>query len=273
MPHQDLPAPPDEIRSSGAEQQHITIAPADLMQPGVSSALPPQPKQRPSRRTTSRLFKVFGTIEVVLAGLLLWSLVASYANETVSSPTFGIFAVMLLAAVVGGIHFYRKGWQSGHDARNVMAVLPAAVLVVLFTMGAVESATQAPADDLTDVLAAADAYRSASNLIWIDYLDPEVSADSWVRTVDTHMPAMQRALDAVNAEVSSVQDDELRAKFQAFADVLREEVDLLTDLRNAVANHDRQAELAANRRISDLQSERLRVIQDLAGENGATLGS
>lgn len=180
-----------------------------------------------------------------------------------------VMLVLASGTLSGGFYFYRYGWRKGHDFANVMAVLPAAVLIVLFAIGALYRATNPSPDDLSQVFASASEYRTVSASVWADYADPAVTAESWVRTVDENMPTMQAAVDAVDAEVATIQDDELRAEMQAFTVLLADELGIMVDLRNAVASGNREAELAAHRRLAELERERARVTQLLLSKDGA----
>jgi hypothetical protein len=71
----------------------------------------------------------------------------------------------------------------------------------------------------------------------------------------------QCQLHAFKAEVANIQEDELRADYEAVADLLADDLSIMLDLRNAVASGDRKAARAALRRAAELQRERARVTQ------------
>jgi hypothetical protein len=286
-PDQNLPARPDtdERQSSRAQQSRGRIGPVDQIQPVVP------PKERSFRlrrhptplksRTSSLLLKLVGALMVVLGGLLLLGAGNVYRTNrySVSGSRLEVMVVLALATMFGGRHLYRNGWQKGHDVANVLAVVPAAVLLVLFTIAALDRPSapsrskQHDLSVLSETFVSAGEYRAVAASVWADYTDPAVTAGSWVRSVDKHMPTVQSAVDAVDAKVATIQDDETRAKLQAFSGLLSEELGLLVDLQNAVASRDPEAELAAHRRISELLRKSARVGQELLGEDGEMTGS
>jgi hypothetical protein len=117
----DLPARPDVVPSLGPAQ-----APAAT-----------------SKQAPGKLARVGGAVMGILGGLLMFAGFSELSKPEYTNKT-GLYLVILLcaASVVGGRHLYKKGWQQGHDLANVMSVLPAAVLVVLITFGAIAQGTR-----------------------------------------------------------------------------------------------------------------------------------
>lgn len=91
---------------------------------------------------SSKRAKVAGLIMMVLGGLLTLGGFSNLTNRKYASekPAYYLMIFLSVATVAGGFYLYKKGWQQGHDIKNVLSVLPGAVLVVLIAFGAIASA-------------------------------------------------------------------------------------------------------------------------------------
>jgi hypothetical protein len=256
---QDFPPPP----LIWAEQGPTAVRTGD------AGRLPPSPVDAqgsaPAPRR-SRILKVVGVLLIVLGALLLLG-----GPSQIGRIQDGPLIVMMILAVgtlAGGVHFVRHGWWTGHDVRNVFAVLPPAILIALVAMGHLAGGGELrPSDDLSRALAAGSDYRLTAGSVWADYADPHVSAKRWVRTVDEAMPSLETSLATLHAEIARIQDVEMRADWEALADLLDEELSLMVDIRSAVNRLDVRAELAANRRLLELQHEGAELVRRLLSES------
>lgn len=255
---QHFPPPP----LIGAEQGPTAVRTGD-------ASLPPSPLEAqgpaPSPRR-SRLLKVVGVLMIVL-GVLLLLAGPSQIGRVQDGPLI-VMMILAVGTLAGGVHLVRHGWWAGHDVRNVIAILPPIVLIALVAVGHLAGSSEPP-DDIYRALSAGSDYRLAAGSVWADYADPQVSAKRWVRTVDEVMPSLEASLTTLHAEVARIQDADIRADWEALADVLDEELSLLADIRSAVDRLDVRAERAANRRLLEIQHEGAELVRRLLSESGA----
>lgn len=222
----------------------------------------------PARRGT-RLLKVVG---VLLIGLGALSLLGAF-TQLGEAPQDGRFTILLVLGVgtlAGGVHFVRHGWWAGHDVRNVVAILPPAILISMVAIGIVlGGGASRPLDDLSRLFAAASDYRLTAATVWTDYADPKVSARRWIRTVDEAMPSMETSLATLDAEVARIQDVDVRGAWEEMAALLDDELRVLVDMRSAVDGLDVRAERAAQRRLLELEREGADLIRRLLSGSGS----
>jgi hypothetical protein len=258
---QDFPPPP----LIGAEHEPTAVGPGD------AGGLPPSPIEAegpaPAPRR-SRILKVVGVLLIVLGALLLLAAPSQFGR--IQDGPLIVMMILAVGTLAGGVHFVRHGWWTGHDVRNVIAVLPPAVLIALVVVGNVAGGgAPRPFDDLSRALAAGSDYRLTAGSVWADYADPQVSAKRWVRTVDEAMPSLETSLATLHAEIARIQDVDMRADWEALADLLDEELSLIVDIRNAVDRLDVRAERAAQRRLLEVQHEGAELVRRLLSESGA----
>lgn len=258
---QPLPPRPDEMRWSGGDLRH--------RQPlGAASA--------GGGRNPSLLFKLLGALMVVAGLLFLKGVLDAYAKHD-DSPVgpMAVVAVLALATAFGGRHLYRKGWQKGRDLANVMAVLPAGALVVLFTIIVLNPApapspspTGATLEAISDATSEVAEFNAISTSIWSSWADRRVTAREWINLADEQLPRLRTSVEAIEASVASIADAGVRAKAQTYTDTLRDEMDLIGDLRDAVASGDRDAVRAILDAAPQIYEERARAAQELTNATG-----
>jgi hypothetical protein len=258
---QDFPPPP----LIGAEHE------ATAVRTGDAGRLPPPPVEdqgpAPSPRRF-RILKVVGVLMIVLGALLLLAAPGEFGRTPQDGPVIFVL-VLVVGTLAGGVHLVRHGWWTGHDVRNVIAVLPPFILIALVVLGIVAGGGEPRAvDDLSRVFSAAKDYRLSTGPVWADYADPQISARRWVRTVDETMPSLEASLAALDAEVARIQDAEVRADCEAVADLLDDELSALVDIRSAVDQLDVRAEQVAWRRLLEVQHEGAELIRRLVSESG-----
>jgi hypothetical protein len=126
---QDFPPPP-LIRT---EHEQTAVGPGD------AGGLPPSPIEAegpaPAPRRP-RFLKVVGVLLIILGALLLLAAPIQFGRTPQDGPVI-LVLVLAVGTLAGGVHFVRHGWWSGHDVRNVIAVLPPAVLIALVVLGIV----------------------------------------------------------------------------------------------------------------------------------------
>jgi len=207
---------------------------------------------------------------IVLGALLLLAAPGEFGRTPQDGPLIFVL-VLVVGTVAGGVHLVRHGWWTGHDVRNVVAVLPPVILIALVVLGIVAGGGEPPpSDDVYRALSAGSDYRLAAGAVWADYADPQVSARRWVRTVDEAMPSLEASLTTLHAEIARIQDVDIRADWEALADLLDEELSLMADIRSAVDRLDAKAERAANRRLLEIQHEGAELVRRLLSESGVT---
>lgn len=206
---------------------------------------------------------------IVLGALLLLAAPGEFGRTSQDGPLIFVL-VLVVGTMAGGVHLVRHGWWTGHDVRNVIAVLPPVILIALVVLGIVAGGGEPrPFDDLSRVLAAGSDYRLSAGAVWADYADPQVSARRWVRTVDEAMPSLEASLTSLHAEIARIEDVDIRADWEALADLLDEELTLMADIRSAVDRLDEKAERAANRRLLEIQHEGAELVRRLLSGSGA----
>ena len=256
----DFPPPPP----IGTEHQPTAVGPVD------ASGLPrsPQAEGPALAPRRSRSLKVLGVLLIVLGALVALA-AATQFGRTAQDGLFIVVLVLAAGTLAGGVHLVRHGWWAGHDVRNVIAVLPPAILISLVVIGRVAGGdAPRPVDDFSRVFAAVSDYRLTATSVWADYVDPQVSARRWVRTVDETMPSLEASLVTIDAEVARIQDVDVWGDLKALADLLDDELSVMVDLRSAVARQDLRAELAANRRLVQVQHESAQLARRLLSESG-----
>jgi hypothetical protein len=121
-----------------------------LPPPPVDSGWPPVATPPAAERQRSKGLKFLTGAMIVFGGLTTIGSLGAFTKDDPAYSTGAVVVILALAVgtLVGGIRLSRRGWQPGHEAMNVLAVLPAAVLAVLVVVGAVEKATEkhAPTD-------------------------------------------------------------------------------------------------------------------------------
>jgi hypothetical protein len=115
----------------------------DLPPPPVDPGWPP-PETPKTERPRSKGLKILSGAMIVIGGLTALGGVSAFTKDDYqySRSAVAVVLVLAVATLVGGVRLSRNGWQPGREALNVLAVLPAAVLAVLFVVGAVEKATE-----------------------------------------------------------------------------------------------------------------------------------
>lgn len=83
------------------------------------------------------------------------------------------------------------------------------------------------------------------------------------------MPSLEASLTSLHAEIARIEDVDIRADWEALADLLDEELTLMADIRSAVDRLDVKAERAANRRLLEIQHEGAELVRRLLGGSGA----
>jgi hypothetical protein len=254
--------PPTPI---GTEPPPTVVGPVEAGGPTSSPSDAEVPAPAPRR---SRSLQVVGVLLIVLGAFFSLAAVVQFGRTPQDGPVI-VALVLAVGTFAGGVHFVRHGWWSGHDVRNVLAVLPPAVLISIIVLGMVAGGgTPPPGDDLSRVFEAASDYRLSAADVWADYADPEISARRWVRTVDESMPSLEAALRTLNAEVAQIQNEDERADWEALAQLLDDELGVIVDLRGAVARLDVGAERTAQRRLLEVQRETAELIRRLVSESG-----
>jgi len=75
-----------------------------------------------------------------------------------------------------------------------------------------------------------------------DYLDPNVSAEAWVKSSTAPMGQLRAVHVQMTAAVLGIKDDQLRNVFQEFCENYRSKLDAMTALQNTVARGDEAGE-------------------------------
>jgi hypothetical protein len=104
--------------------------------------------------------------------------------------------------------------------------------------------------------------RAAAPLVR-DYLDPNVSADRWVREASGYMGELRAVHVEMQATLLAMQDPGVKKTFDEIASNYRTKLDCLTALHFAVAQGDQQAEQRAQEVLSEASAEGQRLAQSL----------
>jgi len=96
-----------------------------------------------------------------------------------------------------------------------------------------------------------------------DYLDPNVQADSWVRSASAIIAEMRAVHMEMSAEVQSLEDEGLRKTLVEIVENYRAKLNALVVLHNAVASGDTESEQAAQVQLSTATQEGQRLAQAL----------
>jgi hypothetical protein len=115
---------------------------------------------------------------------------------------------------------------------------------------------------LSDLGEYVNRYNAASLPLITDYLDTDISAKAWVRSAARHIDDMRAAVDAMERDIESLDDDGARAVVRTFPLVLRDQLAAVIELRDAVARLDPRAERAAARHLRQATARRQKVGRD-----------
>lgn len=94
-----------------------------------------------------------------------------------------------------------------------------------------------------------------------DYLDPNVSVDRWVKEASVYVAELRAVHVEMQSCIYAIQDPGIKKTFQEFAANYRVKLDCVTELHNAVARGDQEAELQAQNKLSEASAEGLRLAQ------------
>jgi hypothetical protein len=96
--------------------------------------------------------------------------------------------------------------------------------------------------------------RAAAPLVR-DYLDPNVPADRWVKQVSAHLGKLRAVLLEMEVCTLAIQDSGIRKMLREIVANYKAKLDCLTVLHIAVANGDEQAQLQAQKDLSEAGAE------------------
>jgi len=87
---------------------------------------------------------------------------------------------------------------------------------------------------LVDIAGDVQRFNAAALPLMKSYIDPTVSAQRWARSADRHIQRMRTALNALGADVLTIEDSSLRKTFSDIIGTMTDEVLALEDLEFAV---------------------------------------
>lgn len=106
-------------------------------------------------------------------------------------------------------------------------------------------------------------WNTAAEPFTRDYIDPNVSAERWVREATGHIRGMQSSVEDLRAMIFSIQDAGLRQALLPFVDARQEQFGAVVDLHNSVARGDSAGEDAALKRLQDATSRGQELVLSL----------
>lgn len=159
---------------------------------------------------------------------------------------------------------YRK--QRGGKFLSVAGMITLAVLLLLFlgtdlagrsSHSVTTRQTDTAHDEgvLDDLSRYSRIWNQTTGRLVRDYLDPAVSAESWVRSGEASLHLLQETYLAMSASVLSFQSSELRRFYQPITANYKRKLDAITALRFAVASGNADAELAAQVELQEAAQE------------------
>jgi hypothetical protein len=97
------------------------------------------PQTPPAKPSPHKLIRAGAVLLIGFSVLLAIGLCGLLVKNDHSLPNAQLVVdgVFVIAFFLGGLHFFRRGWQQGHDVLNVLSVLPIAVFAVIVVLNLV----------------------------------------------------------------------------------------------------------------------------------------